>query len=168
MYVADPSLSTRSETLRHQNLDNVLFSDAFCADDAVPVEHNGSCTASFAPLAEQDVQALLDLLRTFTESRATVADGLFAANTVQPSMLFGKCRSDANEDGDAQAFSLPIHAEPVTDIALNNDDIHIIPRLLAATDTEADTEADDSDDDNVLEAEDVIRHYWRGNDIKYL
>jgi hypothetical protein len=52
------------------------------------------------------------------------------------------------------------------DIPINNNDHDLIPRLGALSDAKLDTGSDESDDADVLEAEDIARHYWRGDNKK--
>lgn len=139
-----------------------MLSDAFCADDTGRTQPLDPLAASAVSLPTEDVQTLLDLLRTITEGHTSPSD-----NTVNPSHIFSKCRFDSN-DSDGARSPIAIPSEPRTDLVLNNDDLHSVPQLLASCETDSDTESDGSEDAEVLEAEDIIRHFRRGNDIKYL
>jgi hypothetical protein len=56
---------------------------------------------------------------------------------------------------------------------VNNDDLHNIDAMTSGLNDEEDdvklvSDSDDENDGNVIEPEDVVRHFWRGSDIKYL
>jgi hypothetical protein len=54
---------------------------------------------------------------------------------------------------------------------INNADLHDIAQMVAeSSDEEGEIHEDETDDDqlDVLETEHVLRHYWKGDDLKYM
>lgn len=98
-----------------QDLDNVLVSSDFCTDgptDFRPLEPGAG--PSMLPAA-QDVQSLLNVLRSVTESEVTLnsANSSFAQETVDPVNISSRCRP---ESGDDDQFPLTVHSKPFINI----------------------------------------------------
>jgi hypothetical protein len=108
-----------------QNIDNVLVSSAYCAGeptDFQPLEHVAGPSVL---LNAQDVQSLLDLLRSVTESEVTLgsADPSFVQGAVDPVNISSKCRSSSGDD-DHSRSPLAIYSEPRINISIDNDDLN--------------------------------------------
>lgn len=143
----------------------MLFSDAFCTgsigDGPPPVS---GPTVAEVPLAAQDVQSLLYLLHTTNPGGDSVGipDIPSGSTTVIPSNVFAKFRSDFNDydDDDGDLSPLAIYTEPRINIPLNNDDLHVMSRMLSPSDAGTDSfDDDESDEGDLLEAKDIVRHF---------
>lgn len=66
-----------------------------------------------------------------------------------------------NDDSSRQPMPAPTPA-------INNDDINSVPHMLADDESEAESAADESDDEGIIYAEDVVRHVWRGINLRYV
>lgn len=58
---------------------------------------------------------------------------------------------------------------PCADVKLNNDDIHSIPMILSTdSDDESVAAESDNEEDSTIHPEDIVRHVWRGVNIRYV
>ncbi|KAI5448774.1 hypothetical protein NCC49_000569 [Naganishia albida] len=121
----------------------------------------------FPPLSPSTLRQLEEFIATngyaLSPTTACVDPALLGVEAPVPQPSWAGATLQSLND----LFNLPVIAEPTTLARIDNTDINTAVNLVDS-DTESTTSTDSDDESCNIETNDIIRHVWRGPNLRYI